>query len=69
MIVEREASPERRRLELKVFGLLAILLAPALAIAAVGGYGLSIWMYQIVAGPPSVATTAPPATIIPAQPK
>ena len=27
-------------------------LMPALAVATVGGYGLAVWVYQIVAGPP-----------------
>ena len=28
-------------------------LAPLLSIVLVGGYGFSIWMYQILVGPPS----------------
>lgn len=48
----------RRRSELGVFLALAIILAPVISIAAVGSYGLAVWMYQMVAGPPSVATTS-----------
>jgi nitrate reductase NapE len=32
--------------------LLAIVLAPVLAVAIVGGYGFAIWMYQLLSGPP-----------------
>jgi periplasmic nitrate reductase NapE len=42
----------RRRQELVVFLVLTLLLAPVLAIATVGGYGLSVWVYQMIAGPP-----------------
>lgn len=43
----------RRRQELIVFLLFTIFVAPALAIAFVGGYGFVIWMYQILSGPPT----------------
>ena len=32
--------------------MLTLLLAPALAITTVGGYGLAVWVYQMIAGPP-----------------
>ncbi|MDA1097440.1 MAG: periplasmic nitrate reductase, NapE protein [Proteobacteria bacterium] len=38
--------------ELKGFLFLTVVLAPAVSIALVGGYGLAIWIYQILAGPP-----------------
>jgi len=38
--------------ELTAFLFLTVILAPAVAIAVVGGYGFSIWMYQLIAGPP-----------------
>lgn len=41
-----------RRQEAAVFVLLAVVLAPVLAVAIVGGYGFLIWMYQLVSGPP-----------------
>jgi nitrate reductase NapE len=44
-------TPTRRE-ETAVFLLLAIVLAPVLAIAIVGGYGIAIWMYQLLSGPP-----------------
>lgn len=44
---------EIRRREWLVFLGLTCVVAPALAIAVVGGYGFMIWMYQIIAGPPT----------------
>ena len=41
-----------RREEATIFVLLAVVLAPVVAVAIVGGYGFLIWMYQIIAGPP-----------------
>ncbi|MHC8492195.1 periplasmic nitrate reductase, NapE protein [Thalassospira sp. SM2505] len=45
-------SADRRKKELRSFLFLAVVLAPALAIAIVGGLGFSIWIYQMFAGPP-----------------
>jgi nitrate reductase NapE len=44
--------PATRRVELQMFILLTVVLAPLLAVMTVGGYGFLIWMYQLVAGPP-----------------
>lgn len=44
---------EKRR-ELAVFIFLTFILAPLLAVIIVSGYGFLVWMYQIIAGPPSV---------------
>jgi nitrate reductase NapE len=44
---------EKRR-ELAVFVFLTFILAPILAVIIVAGYGFAVWMYQIIAGPPSV---------------
>lgn len=41
-----------RKQELRSFLFLAIVMAPVLAVAIVGGYGFLVWMYQLVAGPP-----------------
>lgn len=54
------AQSSRRRSELGVFLALAVVLAPVISIAAVGSYGLAVWMYQMIAGPPSVSTTSAP---------
>lgn len=42
----------RRRMEIFAFLFLTVVLMPALAVATVGGFGLAVWIYQIVAGPP-----------------
>lgn len=57
-MTETAQAAAQRRSELGVFLALAIILAPVISIAAVGSYGLAVWMYQMVAGPPSVVTTS-----------
>jgi nitrate reductase NapE len=42
----------RRRMEIYAFLIVTAVLMPGLAIATVGGYGLTVWIYQIFAGPP-----------------
>jgi nitrate reductase NapE len=42
----------RRRLEIFAFLFLTAVLMPALAVATVSGYGLAVWIYQMIAGPP-----------------
>ena len=42
----------RRRMEIFAFLFLTAVLMPALAVATVGGFGLTVWIYQMVAGPP-----------------
>lgn len=42
----------RRRSELVTFFILAFGIWPILAVAAVGGFGFMVWMYQIIVGPP-----------------
>ena len=48
----------RRHKELTVFIILAVVLAPVLAVGLVGGYGFSIWMYQLIAGPPQISANS-----------
>jgi periplasmic nitrate reductase NapE len=43
----------RRRMEVFAFVFLTFGLMPALAVATVGSYGLGVWLYQVVAGPPT----------------
>lgn len=45
------AKREKRR-ELLVFGFLAAVLFPILAVLVVAGYGFLIWIIQIFTGPP-----------------
>ena len=42
----------RRRMEIFAFLFLTAVLMPALAVGVVGSYGLGVWIYQMVAGPP-----------------
>lgn len=49
----RQAEPEpRRSSELWTFLFLTVVFWPAVAIALVGGFGLIVWIYQMLAGPP-----------------
>ena len=45
-------APSTRTEELRSFLFFTIVMAPALAVAIVGGYGFLVWMYQLIAGPP-----------------
>jgi periplasmic nitrate reductase NapE len=47
-----QASMRKRRMEIFAFLFLTAVLMPALAVATVGTYGLSVWIYQIITGPP-----------------
>ena len=40
------------RMEILAFLFLTAVIMPALAIATVGGYGLAVWTFQMIAGPP-----------------
>ena len=51
-----DAKQRQRRMEIFAFLFLTAFLMPALAVATVGSYGLGVWIYQMVAGPPG----APP---------
>jgi len=45
-------SARRRRMEIFAFLFLTGVLIPALAVATVGTYGLTVWIYQTITGPP-----------------
>jgi nitrate reductase NapE len=47
-----QAERDARR-ELHAFLFLTIFLAPLVAVAVVGAYGLAIWLMQILTGPPT----------------
>ncbi|MFT6580424.1 MAG: periplasmic nitrate reductase, NapE protein [Alphaproteobacteria bacterium] len=51
--MDEDIQPETRKRELSGFLFLTVVLAPALSIILVGGYGFAIWIYQLLAGPPS----------------
>jgi len=44
--------PRRKRMEIFAFLFLTAVVMPALTVAVVGGYGLAVWIYHVVAGPP-----------------
>jgi len=46
------ARLRRTRMEIFAFLFLTAILMPGLAVATVGSYGLAVWIYQMVAGPP-----------------
>ncbi|WP_448188257.1 periplasmic nitrate reductase, NapE protein [Azospirillum sp. sgz301742] len=43
----------RKSRELWAFLFLTVVFWPLLAIAVVGGYGLAVWLFQLVSGPPA----------------
>jgi nitrate reductase NapE len=46
-------TPEHSKTdELRAFVLLAVVMAPVLAVAVVSGWGFIVWMFQLIAGPP-----------------
>ena len=47
-----ESTPTSKGREFRTFLFLAVILAPALAVITVGGLGLAIWIFQMIAGPP-----------------
>jgi periplasmic nitrate reductase NapE len=42
-----------RAVELRSFLFLTIVMMPVLSVIIVSGYGFLVWMYQLLAGPPS----------------
>jgi periplasmic nitrate reductase NapE len=54
----------KRRAPLQVVAVMALaaLLVPILALSIVGGYGFSVWIYQIMAGPPGALHAATVST-------
>ena len=46
-------EPREKRSELKAFLFLTVVMAPVLAGAIIGTYGLLVWIYQLFAGPPT----------------
>ena len=43
----------KRASEFKAFLFLTVVMAPALAGFVIGTYGLLVWIYQMIAGPPT----------------
>jgi periplasmic nitrate reductase NapE len=49
---DMRGRPRRKRMEIFAFLFLTAVVMPALAVATVGSYGLAVWVYQMIAGPP-----------------
>jgi periplasmic nitrate reductase NapE len=47
-----EANTQKKK-EWHAFLFLTAVIAPLMAVAIVGGYGLLIWLYQLFTGPPA----------------
>ena len=46
------ATARTRRMEIYAFLIVTAVLMPALAVATVGSWGFTVWIYQMFAGPP-----------------
>jgi periplasmic nitrate reductase NapE len=44
--------PRRKRMEVFAFLFLTAVVMPVLTIGVVGSYGLTVWIYHMVVGPP-----------------
>lgn len=53
-MVDNTHSREEKKRELMVFLFLTVVLAPVVSVALMGGYGFVVWMYQLLAGPPTI---------------
>jgi periplasmic nitrate reductase NapE len=53
---DARGRPRRKRMEIFAFLFLTAVLMPAFAVATVGSYGLAVWVYQMMAGPPGPPT-------------
>ena len=47
-----ESTSHKRRMEIYGFLVVTALLMPALTVATVGTWGLVVWVYQAINGPP-----------------
>jgi periplasmic nitrate reductase NapE len=50
--VSSETNSPRRRREIILFLLLAVVIWPFIAVGIVAGWGFVVWMYYILTGPP-----------------
>jgi len=48
-----DPEAQRKTDELRSFLLLTVVMVPAFAVVLVAGYGFAVWMYQLIAGPPT----------------
>ena len=52
MQTSTDSAVHKRRMEIYAFLLITALVMPALAVATVGTWGLTVWIYQAINGPP-----------------
>ncbi len=52
MLIMSNDDSQQKKKEMHAFLFLTVVMAPAMAVAIVGGYGLLIWLYQLLVGPP-----------------
>jgi len=50
--LDDEPPGQRHTEEFRTLMFLTVIMAPALAVMIVGGYGLVVWIYQTFTGPP-----------------
>jgi nitrate reductase NapE len=52
--LEQDSALHKRQRRMEIFAFLFVtaIAMPALAVATVGTWGLSVWIYQIINGPP-----------------
>ena len=52
--VEQDSASHKRQRRMEIFAFLFVtaIVMPALAVATVGTWGLTVWIYQIINGPP-----------------
>jgi len=48
-----EQEVPAKKQELTLFLLLTVVVAPVISLSVIGGYGLFIWLSQIIGGPPT----------------
>src|SRR6185295_16622576 len=46
-----ETTSQKRRMEIYAFLIVTAVLMPAIAVATVGTWGLTVWIYQAISGP------------------
>ncbi|MFK8078692.1 MAG: periplasmic nitrate reductase, NapE protein [Granulosicoccus sp.] len=51
--MNQPAAKHTKKNEWRAFLFITVILAPVVAVLLVGSYGLSIWVYQMFAGPPT----------------
>lgn len=52
MLKANDLPARQRRMEIYAFLLVTAVVMPALTVASVGAWGLAVWTYQAISGPP-----------------